>query len=106
MDEREEFAAGLRALAAAIETDPDLPLPDGRIALCVIAREDEAGCAQIDAVATALGVEASWAGDEMARYQTTAKFGPVYYEAFYCSRASMDRYRDRQSYCSNIETVA
>lgn len=106
MDEREEFAAGLRALAAAIETDPDLPLPDGRIALCVIGSDDEAGCAQVDAAAAALGVEASWAGQHSDRYKVSARFGPVLYEVTYCSRIAMERHHATGSYYSNLTVTA
>ena len=106
MDEREEFAAGLRALAAAIETDPDLPLPDGRVELCVLGSDDEVGCAQIDGVAAALGVDAAWGGGYLEHYAATATFGPITYRAFYCSRAAMERFRAEQSYTRNITAVA
>lgn len=61
-DNRAAIVAGLRELAALIESRPDLPVPDGVEAQCLVGamrhvRDDETGFAELRRIAGVLGVE-------------------------------------------------
>ncbi|MEU6387644.1 hypothetical protein ABZ847_29270 [Streptomyces bauhiniae] len=83
VDERAARIAGLRELAAALEANPDLPLPDHRIQHCVLADNDAAGLAKVTRAAELLGTELV-VTDGSAN--TERKFDKITYEVFYVSR--------------------
>lgn len=105
MGAREEYIAGLRQLADALEGDSELPLPNAEMTLCVLDDDDVAGVAQVEACAARLGVETTW-HDQHSRCEAKAKFGPITYGAFYCSVDAMRRYHASISYSANVAAVA
>ncbi|QDY06121.1 hypothetical protein FJK98_02225 [Micromonospora sp. HM134] len=80
VDERAARIAGLRALADALEANPDLPLPGRRVAHCVRVDDDAAGQAEVMRAAELLGVEAIIDGGSAHASRT---FGGVTYEVFH-----------------------
>jgi len=89
---REHVIAGLHALAAFIEDNPGLPIPDGAyMNYSVIEDTDEQERAEVDRIAAMLGVTAgpNFGGKH---YVTTAFFGPVLYRAVAISEEEMERH--------------
>lgn len=89
---REHVIAGLHALAAFIEENPGLPIPDGAyMNYSVIEETDEQERAEVDRIAAMLGVNAgpNFSGNH---YVATAFFGPVLYRAVAISEEEMERH--------------
>ncbi|MER7164531.1 hypothetical protein ABT336_00410 [Micromonospora sp. NPDC000207] len=94
-DERAALIAGLRELAAALEANPELPLPGAKITRCVLLDDDAAGQAEVARAAELLGTEVV---SDNGSANTTRKFGGLTYEVFYVSRQRVDDYDALMSY--------
>jgi len=79
-EQRKRLGAGLRALAEFIESSPGAPMPVTANVLVFPANGTrEQMCAEIDAIAEAIGAETRWTvGDH---YSVSRHFGPVEYRA-------------------------
>ncbi|GGV33946.1 hypothetical protein GCM10010182_67210 [Actinomadura cremea] len=99
MSARDEYIKGLRDLADFIESHPELPLPTGSSVGPYVTGTDEEERAEVDRIATILGVTAS--GD--THYIASRSFGPVTYEAIAIAADHMARYDALMSYRNVVE---
>lgn len=102
--DRAALVAGLHELAQFYEQHPEVPVvryPD--FLHCVMGEDDEAGAAEVRAIAAALGLRA-----EMDTHTTRVgtHFGSVAFKAYYHTRADMAEYEDRISYTTVVQTDA
>lgn len=98
---RQQKLADLRTLVAFLEANPRVPIGNnsGPAEYCITGMnvDDAAGMAELGDIAAALGVEITHNGDETQHF-ARRHFGTVTYTAFYCTRASMKRYDEEQSW--------
>lgn len=105
-DERSAFVQGLRDLADFIETHPDLPLPDPSSTVSPylgssVPATDEHRRAEVDRIASILGVTASETGHH--HYIAVRHFGPIAYKAVAINAEEMERYTALMSYNNAVE---
>lgn len=116
-DERAATIAGLRALAAFLESHPEVPLQRyGNDATqggpaCADVADDQAARAEVDRVACALGVKAGpTPGSNGHHYGTEREFGPwgsgVRYRMTAITTEAMARWRAERSYHDNVHPDA
>ena len=92
IDPRAQQIADLRELVDFLAAHPDLPIGNDAIGKeCILADDDEAGRAQLQAIADILGTEVrlSLGGGS---YEVARRFGTVVYQAFYSTRESMRKH--------------
>jgi hypothetical protein len=100
---RADLIAGLHALADFLDTNPDLPVPEFSTDVMVhIDGTDEEQRAEVDRVASLLGVAIL---DQTARgghYKAVRSFGPVEYRCVAIPAAAMARHAAAQSYARSV----
>lgn len=101
LDQRKERRArlvnGLRELADLYQQHPELPAPPYQeFRHCVGADNDEAGIAEVQAIAAVLGTDVLGLNDPDAHITTGRSFGGVYFSAFYVRREDMREYDEAQ----------
>lgn len=88
-DPRAALIAGLRELADWYETHPDVPLPRyPDFQHTVLGHDDAAGIAEVEAVASALGVDVKYDSHATAEH----RFAGLTFKVAYASRESMRVY--------------
>ncbi|SRR6266702_3246959 len=86
---RADFLLDLMKLIAFYETYEDVPVPERTTFTHYVLEGGDRDCrAEVDRVATALGVEARWRN---GYYIASRSFGPVTYEAIFCPHLPENR---------------
>jgi hypothetical protein len=104
-DDRAAFVAGLRALAAFLEANPAVPVPESYhredITFFPAGDTDDERQAAVDLIASAMGVPAA-DPDGHGHYRAERLFGPIAYRALTISTAARTRADARDSYADVI----
>ena len=101
--ERQEYITGLRQLADYLDANPGVPVPRYGSSIRLIASlAEDGGIAEIITIAAQLAAPVIDATQDMGSYRTCRSFGPVTYEAFSSTRASMAIYRAETSYAGCV----
>ena len=99
-ERRAQLVAGLRELARFYVDHPEAPIPRfPDFAHCVNADNDEAGSAEVEAIAAALGVEVEHGAHVRARRQ----FGAIAFNAYYVPSEVARRHAANSSYYGAVE---
>lgn len=99
-ERRAQLVAGLRELAQFYVDHPEVPIPRfPDFAHCVNADNDEAGSAEVQAIAAALGVELEHGVHIRAR----RRFGALQFNAYYVPREVARRHAASSSYYGVVE---
>jgi flagellar basal body rod protein FlgC len=107
---RAAFIAGLRELADFLAANPAVAVSEQRVKIRVqpYGPDDESEEREVDAFAAAAGVsvldQRNDAGHFSGRYSAARTFGPVLYEAFTYTAATMAEMHAQRSYEGNIQT--
>ncbi len=94
---------GLRELAALLESCPDLPAPYTLDVLVIPPDGADAEiCAEVDRIASLLGVAVQDATAQRAHYTASKSFGPVSYRAVAIPSRVRAYHDARNSYAGNV----
>lgn len=101
---RHQIILGLRALAAFLEANPDVPVNRHGFDLLVSTRADNDAdaAALVDHAAALMGVQVTDDTDRGGHYIATRSFGPVTYTVFHIPEQSRRAHEARDSYRTNI----
>lgn len=95
---RQQKLDDLRALADFLEAHPDVPIGVDEInSVAILAGDDEAGMAELHAIANALDVEITHNASGTHHY-AIRKFGSVPYKAYYVTTESMRQHVEEQKW--------
>ncbi|GAA3168042.1 hypothetical protein [Nonomuraea roseoviolacea] len=102
-EHRAQIVDGLRALAAFLDSRPDLPLPQGIDVMVSIRHgDDPERQAEIHRIARILGTSIDSDAMSYGHHRATLSFGPVCYQAVAISDASRARWAALMSYQDSI----
>jgi hypothetical protein len=102
MDRRPRLIAGLRALAAYLETHPDVPAPYSVEAHVFASGSDDVKRAQVDQIAALIGTQIEADRLSHGHYSTRRAFGPVRYNAVAILDAARARYDALMTYRGSV----
>ena len=98
MNQRPQFIAGLRTLAAYLDAHPEVPAPV-RVDVMVFARgDDHVMRAEIDRIAALIGSQSRTTEPSHNQYCAERNFGPVTYSAVAVLSAARAEHRALMSY--------
>lgn len=98
MNQRPRLIAGLRALAAYLETHPEVPAPTSAELMVFARGTDRAMRTEIERIAALVGADVHTADSFRSHYRTTRDFGPVTYSAIAILSAARARHDALMSY--------
>lgn len=98
---RAAFTAGLRELADYLDANPDVPAPYWAKATFFPGGSDADQIAEVDRVATHLGVEPSWRCG--TQYVVSRSFGPITFEAVVITEAERQEWAALTSYRGSVQ---